>query len=132
MAESGGKKTLLQVILPFLLLGGGSVAGFSASGWIGAAIGAGAGLVVLVLIFFLILRPAKESPGCRCGQSKSEELEYKRDKNWGFVHKCAKCGRSYMLFNEMSWEEVLPDGARVPYKAKNAMGRWKDVAGSPS
>ena len=46
MARAKGhksKKSLVQGILPFLLLGGGAIAGYSAGEWIGAAIGAGAG-----------------------------------------------------------------------------------------
>lgn len=116
--------TLIELFWFVFFVGGGGFAGFRLGGFLGALVGAPAGL----LLSYAITRAAdwedSQTPVCVCGAAWEELRDEWEGSN--LLHRCTVCGRRYEMRHPV-WLELTPEGESVPRMRRSFLGKWRPV-----
>lgn len=117
--------TLIELFWFIYFVGGGAFAGWRLGGWLGALLGAPAGLLLLYAIARVVDWENSQTPICACGGTW-EELPYEWEGD-NLLHRCTLCGRRYKMLRNVYWRELTPKGESVLRTRRHFLGKWRMV-----
>lgn len=126
--------TLIELLVFLFWVVGGAWAGHNVAQLLAPAqIGSftvGGGLLALFMLFFgmpWFFSKFDHQPNCRCGGKQYEDFEIKEDPDWGYVHKCKKCGARYLMRKGFLWFEILQDNSAGLFLKQDFLCKWKQA-----